>query len=177
MGGPICKSEELTGFICKKTMTQLVWPLLTLVKMDLIRWIQIQQLVAAAGTSSCSWLRLDRTGAVGSWSCGCGRMKARERRRSDGKRRRSRRRATISLYGARIGARATPGGSLRREELSHLISEEEPSASYMCARISSHTYDRQKWVKYHKQYTNIFQSLTSYYTHAGDSKVSNNGKR
>jgi histone deacetylase 1/2 len=28
--------------------------------------------------------------------------------------------------------------------LSHLISEEEPSASHMCARISSHTYDRQK---------------------------------
>jgi hypothetical protein len=29
-------------------------------------------------------------------------------------------------------------------DLSHLISEEEPSASHMCARISSHTYDRQK---------------------------------
>jgi hypothetical protein len=28
--------------------------------------------------------------------------------------------------------------------LSHLISEEKPSASHMCARISSHTYDRQK---------------------------------
>jgi hypothetical protein len=28
--------------------------------------------------------------------------------------------------------------------VSHLISEEEPSASHMCARISSHTYDRQK---------------------------------
>jgi hypothetical protein len=28
--------------------------------------------------------------------------------------------------------------------LSHLISEKEPSASHMCARISSHTYDRQK---------------------------------
>jgi hypothetical protein len=61
--------------------------------------------------------------------------------------------------------------------LSHLISEEEPSASHMCARISSHTYDRQKWVKYHKQYLNVFQSLTTYYTHAGDSKVSNNEKR
>jgi hypothetical protein len=60
--------------------------------------------------------------------------------------------------------------------LSHLISEEEPSASHMCARISSHTYDRRKWVKYHKQYLNVFQSLTTYYTHAGDSKVSNNGK-
>jgi hypothetical protein len=29
-------------------------------------------------------------------------------------------------------------------QLSHLISKEEPSASHMCARISSHTYDRQK---------------------------------
>jgi hypothetical protein len=29
-------------------------------------------------------------------------------------------------------------------EVSHLISEEEPSASHMCARISSHTYDRRK---------------------------------
>jgi hypothetical protein len=29
-------------------------------------------------------------------------------------------------------------------QVSHLISEEEPSASHMCARISSHTYDRQK---------------------------------
>jgi hypothetical protein len=29
-------------------------------------------------------------------------------------------------------------------KMSHLISEEEPSASHMCARISSHTYDRQK---------------------------------
>jgi hypothetical protein len=28
--------------------------------------------------------------------------------------------------------------------VSHLISGEEPSASHMCARISSHTYDRQK---------------------------------
>jgi hypothetical protein len=28
--------------------------------------------------------------------------------------------------------------------VSHLISEEEPSASHMCARISSHTYDRKK---------------------------------
>jgi hypothetical protein len=27
--------------------------------------------------------------------------------------------------------------------LSHLFSEEKPSASNMCARISSHTYDRQ----------------------------------
>jgi hypothetical protein len=26
--------------------------------------------------------------------------------------------------------------------MSHLISEEEPSASHMCARISLHTYDR-----------------------------------
>jgi hypothetical protein len=27
--------------------------------------------------------------------------------------------------------------------VSHLFSEEKPSASHMCARISSHTYDRQ----------------------------------
>jgi hypothetical protein len=28
--------------------------------------------------------------------------------------------------------------------MQHLISEEQPSASHMCARISSHTYDRRK---------------------------------
>jgi hypothetical protein len=28
--------------------------------------------------------------------------------------------------------------------MSHLISEEEPSASHMCTRISLHTYDRRK---------------------------------
>jgi hypothetical protein len=32
----------------------------------------------------------------------------------------------------------------RQLVLSHLISEEEPSASHMCASISSHTYDRRK---------------------------------
>jgi hypothetical protein len=30
--------------------------------------------------------------------------------------------------------------------LSHLISEEKPSASHMCVRIKLHTYDRQKSV-------------------------------
>jgi hypothetical protein len=34
--------------------------------------------------------------------------------------------------------------TFRRTVDSHLVSEEEPSASHMCARISSHTYDRQK---------------------------------
>jgi hypothetical protein len=70
-----------------------------------------------------------------------------------------------------------PNSTLEPGQMSHLISEEEPSASHMCARISSHTYDIRKWVKYHKQYSNVYQSLTTSYTHAGDSKVSNNGKR
>jgi hypothetical protein len=64
-------------------------------------------------------------------------------------------------------ATASSRSNTRASSLSHLISEEEPSASHMCARISSHTYDRQKRVNYHKQYSNVFQSLTSYYTHAG----------
>jgi hypothetical protein len=42
---------------------------------------------------------------------------------------------------AGCGSRRAPRGI---QGMSHLNSEEEPSASHMCARISSHTYDRQK---------------------------------
>jgi len=37
--------------------------------------------------------------------------------------------------------------------LSHLISEEKPSASHMCVRISLHTYDRCHEWNIHKQYS------------------------
>jgi hypothetical protein len=51
-----------------------------------------------------------------------------------------------------LGGRPTGGVAVARSSgeedvgvrVSHLISEEEPSASHMYARISSHTYDRQK---------------------------------
>jgi hypothetical protein len=62
-----------------------------------------------------------------------------------------------SIYCTNIGGTVQPFHGSKREThgiwvehqnasegLSHLISEEEPNASHMCARISSHTYDRQK---------------------------------
>jgi hypothetical protein len=61
--------------------------------------------------------------------------------------------------------------------LSHLISGEKPNASHMCAKMKLHTCNRQKNVISLTIFKSVSLSLTTYYTQAGDTTVSNNGKR